>query len=73
MPRLTHEQMTEAIVGPARTFDGDVDARLVADLINLVGNDPDQLPILQHALARMWKRVVKKAARHTADRLERSG
>ncbi len=25
-----------------------------------VGSDPDQLPILQHALARMWKHAAKR-------------
>jgi hypothetical protein len=55
-PRLTHEQLEEAIAGPARVFDGRVDERLVNRLINDFGSDPDQLPLLQHALARMWAR-----------------
>lgn len=54
-PRLTREQMERAIVGPARVFGGDVDRDVVAELINSVGQDSDQLPILQHALARMWR------------------
>jgi len=43
-----------AIVGPARHFGGDVEAALANELINEVGTDPDQLPLLQHALSRMW-------------------
>jgi WD40 repeat protein len=53
-PRLTREQMASAIAGPARVFGGDVDPALVNRLINDVGPDPDQLPVLQHALMRMW-------------------
>jgi energy-coupling factor transporter ATP-binding protein EcfA2 len=53
-PRLTREQMRAAIVGPARVFDGDVDPALVNKLLNEVGRDPDQLPVLQHLLMRMW-------------------
>ncbi|MCI0403108.1 MAG: hypothetical protein L0212_06250, partial [Acidobacteria bacterium] len=59
-PRLTREQMERAIVGPARVFGGEVDPSLATELINSVGQDSDQLPILQHALARMW-RVAENA------------
>ena len=58
-PRLSREQMERAIVGPARVFDGDVDPSLATELINSVGQDSDQLPILQHALARMWREAEK--------------
>ncbi len=53
-PRLTRDQIRAAIVGPARVFGGDVDPALANRLINDVGPDPDQLPVLQHALMRMW-------------------
>lgn len=58
-PRLTREQMERAIVGPARVFGGDVNPSLATELINSVGQDSDQLPILQHALARMWREAEK--------------
>ena len=57
-PRLTHDQLLAAITRPAQLFGGQVDAALVNDLINAVSRDPDQLPILQHALARMWEEAV---------------
>jgi WD40 repeat protein len=57
-PRLTREQLQEAIEGPANVFDGEVEASLVNRLLNDVGNDPDQLPLLQHALMRMWNLAV---------------
>jgi energy-coupling factor transporter ATP-binding protein EcfA2 len=53
-PRLTHEQLEEAITGPARVFSGRIEDKLVTRLINDFGADSDQLPLLQHALARMW-------------------
>lgn len=67
---LTREQMERAIVGPARIFSGDVDPGLVAELINSVGQDSDQLPILQHALARMWREAEKANPNPTASEID---
>jgi hypothetical protein len=53
-PRLNREDLELAIAGPARVFAGRVEPRLVNRLINDFGTDPDQLPLLQHALARLW-------------------
>ena len=53
-PRLTREQRQAAIVGPARVFGGDVAPDLVNGLLNQMGTDPDQLPLMQHLLMRMW-------------------
>jgi hypothetical protein len=58
-PRLTREELEQAIVGPARVFGGQVDPKLLNRLINDFGTDPDQLPLLQHALARLWSRCTK--------------
>lgn len=57
-PRLTREQMEAAIVGPARVCGGDVDPLLLNPLLNEVTPDPDQLPVLQHALMRMWRKML---------------
>lgn len=54
-PRMTREQRSEAIVGPARVFGGDVEARLLNRLLNESGADPNQLPVMQHLLMRMWR------------------
>lgn len=56
-PRITREQCRLAIIGPARVFGGSVDPLLVNRLLNDFGPDPDQLPLLQHALMRMWDRA----------------
>jgi energy-coupling factor transporter ATP-binding protein EcfA2 len=45
-PRLTHEQLEEAIAGPARVFSGRVYDKLVNRLINDFGGEADQLPLL---------------------------
>lgn len=54
VPRLTRDQLREAIVGPASVGGAQVAHRLVQRLLGEVGDDPDQLPILQHALMRTW-------------------
>jgi WD40 repeat protein len=59
-PRLTREQVGMAIDGPARVFGGVVDPVLVATLENEVGDDPDQLPLLQHLLMRLWERASRE-------------
>ncbi len=56
-PRLTREQCRLAIEGPARVFGGGVDPALSNHLLNEMGTDSDQLPLLQHALLRMWGRA----------------
>jgi hypothetical protein len=55
-PRLTRDECAACITGPARVFDADLDPALVNRLLNDFGPDPDQLPLLQHALLRMWNR-----------------
>jgi hypothetical protein len=54
VPRLTRDQLREAVVGPIAVGGGRIALRLVHRLLNDVGDDPDQLPILQHALMRTW-------------------
>jgi hypothetical protein len=61
-PRLTREELELAIAGPARVFGGQVDPQLQNRLINDFGTDPDQLPLLQHALARLWSRCSASVA-----------
>ena len=54
IPRLTREQRREVITGPVAVGGAVITPRLVNRLLNDVGDDPDQLPILQHALMRTW-------------------
>lgn len=62
-PRLTRDECAACITGPARVFGANVEPALVNRLLNDFGPDPDQLPLLQHALLRMWNR--HDAARRT--------
>lgn len=63
VPRMTREQQRLAITGPVAVAGGEIAPRLVLRLLNDVGDDPDQLPILQHALMRTWDHW---SAHHTA-------
>ncbi len=56
IPRLTLDQRRDAITGPVAVGGAEIAPRLVNRLINDVGDNPDQLPILQHALMRTWDR-----------------
>lgn len=62
-PRLSRDQIIAAIEGPARVFGGAVEPALVARMVNDMGTDPDQLPLMQHALMRLWDQAQ---ARHEA-------
>jgi hypothetical protein len=59
-PRLSRAQLEQAITGPGRVFGGDVAPEVINEMINVVAGDPDQLPILQHALAQMWDEAQKR-------------
>ena len=54
IPRLNRDQRKEAILGPVKVAGGGITDRLLLRLLNDIGDDPDQLPILQHALMRTW-------------------
>lgn len=54
VPRMTREERKEAISGPIAVGGAQVSQRLLNRLLNDVGDNPDQLPILQHALMRTW-------------------
>ncbi len=54
IPRMNREQRRLAITGPVAVGEAEIAPRLVIRLLNDVGDNPDQLPILQHALMRTW-------------------
>src|SRR5262249_11722338 len=55
IPRMNRDERRQAIEGPLGVEGGRISARLVQRLLNDVGEDPDQLPVLQHALMRTWQ------------------
>jgi formylglycine-generating enzyme required for sulfatase activity len=61
-PRLSRDQIIAAIEGPARVFGGKVEPTLVARIANDMGTDPDQLPLMQHSLMRLWERALSRHA-----------
>ena len=61
VPRLTKEQNKSAITGPVEYAQGKISPRLVQRVINDLGDNPDQLPVLQHALMRTWNSWKKTA------------
>jgi len=54
IPRMNREQLRTAIASPARVAGARIAPRLVTRLLNDLGDDPDELPVLQHALMRTW-------------------
>jgi tetratricopeptide (TPR) repeat protein/energy-coupling factor transporter ATP-binding protein EcfA2 len=54
VPRMTRDNLRAAITGPIAVAGGEITPRLVLRLLNEVGDDPDTLPVLQHALLRTW-------------------
>lgn len=54
VPRMTRDERRTAVSGPLRVVGAEISPRLLTRLVNDAGDDPDQLPILQHALSRTW-------------------
>lgn len=54
VPQMTREQKRLAIEGPVAVGGGAITSRLVKRLLSDIGDNQDQLPILQHALMRTW-------------------
>ena len=69
-PRLTRDQIIAAIEGPARVFRGRVEPALVSRLTNDMGTDPDQLPLMQHVMMRLWDQATARNPEAPLVRLE---
>lgn len=54
IPQMTRDDYRKAISGPIAVAGAGISSALVNQLLNDVGDRPDQLPILQHALMRTW-------------------
>lgn len=59
IPQLTRDQKRRAIDGPVAVGGAKIAPRLTQQLLNDLGDNPDQLPILQHALMRTWSYWAK--------------
>ena len=54
VPRLARDEIRAAITGPVSLAGAQISPVLLTRLLNDVGDNPDQLSILQHALNRTW-------------------
>jgi|TARA_B110000211_G_scaffold96093_1_gene112099 WD40 repeat protein len=54
IPQMVRDQKRMVIEGPIAVGGGKITPRLTQQLLNDLGDNPDQLPILQHALMRTW-------------------
>jgi WD40 repeat protein len=62
IPRLTREQQRDVIEGPVGMVGASMEPALVQRLLNDLGDNPDQLPALQHALMRTWEQSASARA-----------
>lgn len=65
-PRLGPDQLKSINASPLSLVGGEIDPLLVTKLVNTLGGE-DELPILEHALLRMWNRA-QAAGRTTIER-----
>lgn len=54
LPQMTRDQLRDAIIKPVRVVGEAITAPLVDRLLNDTVGENDPLPLLQHALMRMW-------------------
>ncbi|MFY9309277.1 MAG: hypothetical protein WAQ28_09555 [Bacteroidia bacterium] len=62
VPRLKRQEIHRAILEPANLSGNKINNRLIERLINELGDGLDQLPILQHALNRIWRTHIDDGA-----------
>jgi hypothetical protein len=61
---MTREQRKDAILGPLGRVE--MEPALVQRLLNVAGDEPDQLPVLQHALMRTWYHWYRADPEHAS-------
>ena len=60
VPGMTRDQREDVIRKPIELAGGQIDPDLVQRALNDTNEDPDQLPILQHAMMRCWERAFRR-------------
>jgi hypothetical protein len=56
VPRLNRQQRQQAIENPLRLYGQTITPRLLDTVLNDVGDESDQLPVMEHALMRTWEK-----------------
>ena len=54
IPKMSQNSLQDAIIKPIEKVGGEISEELVNRLLEDLGNKPDQLPVMQHALMRAW-------------------
>jgi energy-coupling factor transporter ATP-binding protein EcfA2 len=60
VPKMTREQLKEAIIKPLKQFNGDIEDYLVQRILNDSVLETHPLPVIQHVLLRIWLYVASK-------------
>jgi len=60
VPRLNRIQLKMVIEGPAKLYGGKLNPSLTSRLLNELDKVKDELPVLQHALMRIWDHEIIK-------------
>jgi hypothetical protein len=61
LPRMTSDECREAITRPAALCGGKIEPGLVDQLLTDMRSGVDRLPLLQHALARLWTLAISRS------------
>jgi WD40 repeat protein len=70
VPRMTRDRRRDAIVKPIELRQATIAPRLVQRILNDVSDSFDDLPVMQHVLARTWRRWAEDTAGTRAIDLE---
>jgi hypothetical protein len=66
IPQMTRNDFRDAIVGPVAVGGASIEPALVQELLNDMGDNPDQLPILQHSMMRTWDYWLRNSNKEKA-------
>lgn len=67
VPQMSRRQFSQAIMGPLDAAGGAITTALLDRMLNDLDGRSDQLPVLQHALLRIWERRGDKDTFDRAD------
>jgi energy-coupling factor transporter ATP-binding protein EcfA2 len=54
VPQMTREAYRSAILGPTSLTDAQISQDVLQEVLNHIGDKPDQLPVLQHLMMRLY-------------------
>lgn len=54
VPQMTREAYRSAILGPISLTDAQISPDVLQEILNHIGDKPDQLPVLQHLMMRLY-------------------